>query len=142
MTEAQHIEFKASWRDDYLRWVCGFANATMLVVGRNDSGAVVGLEDAQQLLEELPNMVRDSLGIMVDVNLRTEAGPRKSPIQSPKRVIPGDKADNSRFKLDKYLLKLCEKRREAGETIKRSSSGRELMSQLNHLPVRHEEWRY
>lgn len=26
-TESQNIEFKESWRDDYLKWVCGFANA-------------------------------------------------------------------------------------------------------------------
>jgi ATP-dependent DNA helicase RecG len=25
--ESQHIEWKVNWRDDYLRWVCGFANA-------------------------------------------------------------------------------------------------------------------
>ena len=25
--EAQHIEFKESWRDEYLKWICGFANA-------------------------------------------------------------------------------------------------------------------
>jgi ATP-dependent DNA helicase RecG len=25
--EHQNIEFKSSWHDDYLKWVCGFANA-------------------------------------------------------------------------------------------------------------------
>ncbi|MCX6179090.1 MAG: ATP-binding protein [Chlorobiales bacterium] len=25
--ENQHIEWKESWRDDYLKWICGFANA-------------------------------------------------------------------------------------------------------------------
>ncbi len=25
--ESQNIEFKRSWHDDYLKWVCGFANA-------------------------------------------------------------------------------------------------------------------
>lgn len=25
--ESQHTEWKASWRDYHLRWVCGFANA-------------------------------------------------------------------------------------------------------------------
>lgn len=25
--ESQHTEWKESWRDDHLRWVCGFANA-------------------------------------------------------------------------------------------------------------------
>lgn len=27
MKESQHTEWKESWRDDYLRWICGFANA-------------------------------------------------------------------------------------------------------------------
>ena len=26
-TENQNIEFKESWRDEYLKWICGFANA-------------------------------------------------------------------------------------------------------------------
>ncbi|MCD7763959.1 MAG: ATP-binding protein [Lachnospiraceae bacterium] len=27
MAESQNIEWKESWRDEYLKWVCGFANA-------------------------------------------------------------------------------------------------------------------
>lgn len=27
MTESQHIEWKESWKDDYLKWISGFANA-------------------------------------------------------------------------------------------------------------------
>ncbi len=27
MKEAQHIEWKESWRDEYLKWISGFANA-------------------------------------------------------------------------------------------------------------------
>lgn len=26
-TESQNIEFKQLWRDEYLKWICGFANA-------------------------------------------------------------------------------------------------------------------
>jgi ATP-dependent DNA helicase RecG len=59
-----------------LRGICGFANAEggVMVIGRNDHGEVVGLKDAHKLLEDIPNKVRDMLGIMVDVNLHTEAG--------------------------------------------------------------------
>ena len=73
--ESQHTEWKETWRDDYLRWVCGFANAQggCLLLGVNDKGQVVGLPDAAKLLEDLPNKVRDLLGIVVDVNLHTEA---------------------------------------------------------------------
>lgn len=27
MSESQLIEYKVSWRDEYLKWICGFANA-------------------------------------------------------------------------------------------------------------------
>ena len=27
MSESQNIEYKSSWRDEFLRWICGFANA-------------------------------------------------------------------------------------------------------------------
>lgn len=76
MNESQQVEWKSTWRDDYLRWICGFANAEggTLVIGRDDNGAAVGVEGAGRLMEEIPNKVRDILGILVDVNLRTEDG--------------------------------------------------------------------
>jgi len=76
MKEHQHMEWKESWRDDYLRWICGFANAEggVLVIGRDDRGRAVGVANAARLLEEIPNKVRDVLGIMVEVNLRREDG--------------------------------------------------------------------
>jgi len=41
--ESQHTEWKESWRDDLLRWVCGFANAEggRLEIGRNDKAPTV-----------------------------------------------------------------------------------------------------
>ena len=76
MSESQHIEWKSSWRDEYLKWICGFANAEggTLVIGKNDSGKVVGVPDAKKLLVDLPNKVRDVLGILVKVNLKREGG--------------------------------------------------------------------
>jgi ATP-dependent DNA helicase RecG len=32
MPEQQNIEYKSSWHDDYLQWICGFANAQAVVV--------------------------------------------------------------------------------------------------------------
>ncbi|HAY28288.1 MAG TPA: transcriptional regulator, partial [Candidatus Accumulibacter sp.] len=74
--EQQNLEWKESWRDDYLRWICGFANAEggVLVIGRNDRSQPVGVANAARLLEEIPNKVRDVLGIMVAVNLVSEDG--------------------------------------------------------------------
>ena len=74
--ESQHTEWKASWRDDWLRWVSGFANAEggVLVIGRNDEGKAVGVADAERLLVELPNKIRDLLGVVAEVNLRRVRG--------------------------------------------------------------------
>ena len=76
MKETQHTEWKQNWRDEYLRWICGFANAEggVLVIGRNDEGVAVGVKDAEKLLEVLPIKIRDILGIVVDVDLMTEVG--------------------------------------------------------------------
>jgi len=71
MPEHQNIEFKSSWHDEYLRWLCGFANAQggTLYIGKDDSGNVVGVNNASKLLEDLPNKIVSILGIIVDVNL-------------------------------------------------------------------------
>lgn len=75
MPETQNIEYKQSWRDEYLKWICGFANANggSIFIGKDDNGSVVGVADAKRLLEDIPNKVRDTLGILVDVNLHTSA---------------------------------------------------------------------
>ncbi|MBX2965353.1 MAG: putative DNA binding domain-containing protein [Cyclobacteriaceae bacterium] len=74
MSETQNIEYKTTWRDEYLKWICGFANANggTIFIGKDDNGKIVGVPDAKKLLEEIPNKVRDVLGILVDVNLHTE----------------------------------------------------------------------
>ncbi|HCI58477.1 MAG: putative DNA binding domain-containing protein [Bacteroidetes bacterium] len=71
MSETQNIEYKSSWRDEYLKWICGFANANggVIFIGKDDAGKVVGISDAKKLMEEIPNKVKDTLGILVDVNL-------------------------------------------------------------------------
>lgn len=78
MREDQNIEWKESWRDEYLKWICGFANAKggKIYIGVDDKGDVVGVPDAERLLEEIPNKVRDVLGIIVEVNLQ-ESGELK-----------------------------------------------------------------
>jgi ATP-dependent DNA helicase RecG len=72
--ENQNIEWKESWRDEYLKWICGFANAQggKIYIGKADNGAIVDLKDAAKLLEDIPNKTRDVLGILVNVNLLTE----------------------------------------------------------------------
>ena len=76
MVESQNIEYKSIWKDEYLKWICGFANATggTIFIGKEDGGKVVGLPNTKKLLEDIPNKVRDILGIIVDVNLYDEDG--------------------------------------------------------------------
>ena len=76
MPEQQNIEYKQSWHDDYLKWVCGFANAQggVIFIGKDDNGNVVGVSDYKKLMEEIPNKVKDLMGILVDVNMHEEKG--------------------------------------------------------------------
>ena len=74
MPEHQEIEWKESWRDEYLKWLCGFANAQggKLYIGIDDGGNVCGVADSKRLMEDIPNKVRDALGLFVEVNLLSE----------------------------------------------------------------------
>ena len=49
--ETQNLEFKQSWHDEYLKWICGFANAQggKLVIGVDDSGKPVGVANAKKM---------------------------------------------------------------------------------------------
>ncbi|MFZ1424808.1 MAG: ATP-binding protein [Saprospiraceae bacterium] len=44
MSESQNIEYKASWIDEYLKWICGFENANdgTIFIGKDDEGKVFG----------------------------------------------------------------------------------------------------
>lgn len=69
--ENQTTEWKWSWSDDYLKWLCGYANVDggTLYIGVNDDGYVVGLEDSRKLLESLPNKINDKLGIVASITI-------------------------------------------------------------------------
>ena len=73
-SESQNIEWKSSWRDEYLKWVCGFANASggKIYIGVNDNGEVIGVKDAKKLMEDIPNKIGNFLNIIADENLLVE----------------------------------------------------------------------
>ena len=118
MKENQHTEWKVSWRDEYLKWICSFANAQggCLEIGRDDDGMVVGVPDAEKLIEDLPNKIRDALGVMATVNLRTvgaleyveiDVDPYPYPISYKGRYYVRSGATKQELKgaaLDKFLL--------------------------------------
>ena len=90
MPEQQNIEYKQSWHDDYLKWVCGFANAQggTIYIGKDDDGNTVGVADYKKLMEDLPNKIRDVLGIMAEVNLHEEDGLYFIEIVTPPYSVP------------------------------------------------------
>lgn len=121
MPETQNTEYKSSWRDEYLKWICGFANAQggRIFIGKDDNGKVVGVPNAKRLLEDLPNKITSILGIVADVNLhQTEQGdfveivvePQPNPVNykgeyhyrsgSTKQELKGSALD--KFLLQKY----------------------------------------
>jgi ATP-dependent DNA helicase RecG len=71
MKEAQNIEFKTSWQDEYLKIISAFANCSggKIYIGIDDKGNVAGIKNVKELLETLPNKIRNKLGIIVSVNL-------------------------------------------------------------------------
>jgi hypothetical protein len=56
MSESQHTEYKQSWHDDYLKWICAFANANRdfqvtiikILQSGQAGGAIVNLNARQQ----------------------------------------------------------------------------------------------
>lgn len=59
--ESQNVEFKASWRDEYLKVISAFVNTEggKLMLGIDDEGKPIGLKNAKKLLEDAPNKIRD-----------------------------------------------------------------------------------
>ena len=74
--ESQDVEYKSSWHDKYLEWICGFANAqgAVMYFGVNDDHEVIGLENVDRLMEDIPNKIVTTMGIVVDVNLHEQDG--------------------------------------------------------------------
>jgi len=72
--ENQNTEYKQSWRDEFLKPVCAFANTEggTLYIGIDDAGQVVGVENADKLLTDIPNKITDMLRIVAAVNLKRE----------------------------------------------------------------------
>jgi ATP-dependent DNA helicase RecG len=89
LSESQNIEWKLTWHDDYLKWVCGFANAFggTIYIGKDDNGVVTNLENYQNLLEVIPNKIRDLLGVVAEVNLLNEQGSNYIEIIVPKYTV-------------------------------------------------------
>jgi len=69
--ESQAIELKSDWRDEYYEVISSFANADggNLIIGVDDDGSPVGIKNSKKLLEDIPNKVRNKVGIIPSVNI-------------------------------------------------------------------------
>lgn len=67
---------KESWRDEYLKTVCAFANTNggTFYIGVNDKGEVVGVNNAGKLIEDLPNKVMNAFVVAIDIQIKEENG--------------------------------------------------------------------
>lgn len=64
--ESQTVEHKQTWRNDCLRAVSAFANSSggVLIIGLDDRGRPSGLKNVKKLLEDIPNTIRNKLGLI------------------------------------------------------------------------------
>ena len=76
MGEKHIIEYKRQWDDEWLKWLCGFANADggTLYIGISDKQHIVGVDNSKKLMEDIPNKIVSKLGIYPDVRLLEEDG--------------------------------------------------------------------
>lgn len=82
------LDYGAS-ADEYLEWICGYANAQggKIYIGCDDDGNVIGLANAHKLLEDIPNKIRDAMGIIVGVNLYEQNGKEYIEVDVPSYPI-------------------------------------------------------
>lgn len=71
MIENQDVEFKIKWDDKWLEWVYGMANADggIIYIGKDDKGVTVGIDSAVKLIKDIPNKIRDTMGIIPKVKI-------------------------------------------------------------------------
>ncbi len=76
MGEKHIIEYKRKWDDEWLQWICGFANADggTIYIGITDEETVWGLQNSKKLMEDISNKIASKLGIYPDVRLLERDG--------------------------------------------------------------------
>ncbi len=74
--ETQNVEFKENWQDEYLKVICAFANMDggKVILGIDDSGKIIGIKNSKKLLEDIPNKVKNILGLIPSVKLENKGG--------------------------------------------------------------------
>ncbi|MEZ2442631.1 ATP-binding protein [Chitinophaga sp. RCC_12] len=90
MPEQQNTEYKQSWRDEHLKWICCFANAQggRLFIGIDDNGVIVGVDEYKKLMDDIPNKAVNHLGLVVDVNLHKNENRHYIEVIVPESSVP------------------------------------------------------
>ena len=90
MSESHNIEYKEYWKDDYLKWICGFANSQggKIYIGVDDDNKIIGLKDTKRLMEDIPNKIVNLLGMVADVNLLEEKSKEYIEISVEQSAVP------------------------------------------------------
>ncbi|MDZ7763220.1 MAG: ATP-binding protein [Melioribacteraceae bacterium] len=85
MPEQHNIEYKQSWRDEYLKTICAYANSQggKLYIGKDDQGKTIGVSEYKKLMDDLPNKIKNHLGITAEVNLLKDNNKRSIEIVVP-----------------------------------------------------------
>lgn len=67
--ENQNTEYKESWRDEYLKWICGFANASggSIYIGVNDDKEIIGVDGFEAAGIPMPRVQNFCGGVQVTV---------------------------------------------------------------------------
>ena len=89
--ESQNVEYKESWHDKYLAWMCGYANAqggTIYFGIEVGTKKPVGVKNVNSLMEIIPNKIRDTMGIVADVALLRKNGKDVIRVKVKKSVFP------------------------------------------------------
>ena len=89
--ESQNVEYKESWHDKYLAWICGYANAqggTIYFGIEDGTKEPVGVKNANRLVEDIPNKIRDTMGIVADVALLRKRGKDVIRVKVKKSTFP------------------------------------------------------
>jgi len=76
MNEQQNIEFKSQWSDTVLKTACAFANTNggSIYIGIDDNGNPVELKNIKKLMEDIPNKIKNIIGIVPKVSLVEREG--------------------------------------------------------------------
>ncbi|MCW3994394.1 MAG: putative DNA binding domain-containing protein, partial [Candidatus Bathyarchaeota archaeon] len=88
--ESQTVEYKQNWRYDCLKVISAFANniGGVLFIGLDDQGTPTGLKNIKKLLEDIPNTIRNKLGILPSVELNRKSKKEIIKITVPPSSVP------------------------------------------------------